>query len=200
MDEPNRKSLILIGYRASGKTTVGRILAERLGWAFIDVDECIEAAFGESIADIFSREGETGFRNRESSALKALSGRNCSVIATGGGAVLRLENRNLLRSLGFVAWLISAPQTILSRIENDPTTAARRPKLTASGGLDEVRELLKVREPLYRETADFVINSDEISPEGVATAILTAWPGQHTYPSPSGAAGFSSSDSSSGRS
>ena len=200
MTEPNHKSLILIGYRATGKTTVGRILAARLGWTFIDVDECIESAFGGSIADIFVREGETGFRNRESSALKALDGRNCSIIATGGGAILRLENRSLLRSLGFVACLISAPETIISRIESDPTTAARRPKLTASGGSEEVRELLKVREPLYRETADFVVNSDDISPEGVATAILTAWTGKHIYPSPSGAAGFSSSDSSSGRS
>jgi shikimate kinase len=194
MAEPSVQSLILIGYRATGKTTVGRILAARLGWVFTDVDDCIESVFGGSIAEIFTREGETGFRNREASALKALSGQNRCIIATGGGAILRIENRTMIRSLGFVVWLESGPETIWARMQGDPTTAARRPNLTSSGGVEEVREVLKVREPLYRETADFVVNSDDISPEGVATDILTAWTGQHTYPSPFGASGSSSSD------
>jgi shikimate kinase len=200
MAEPNAQSLILIGYRATGKTTVGRVLAARLRCEFTDLDESIEAVFGGSIADIFRSEGETGFRNRESSAIRALSGQNRSVVATGGGAILRNENRNALRSLGFVVWLVSGPDAIWTRLQGDPATMARRPNLTSSGGIEEVRELLKVREPLYRETADFVVNSDDISPEQLATAILTAWTGQHTYPSPSGASGSSSSDSSSGRS
>ena len=200
MAEPNGQSLILIGYRATGKTTVGRILAARLGWEFTDLDERIEAVFGGSIADIFRREGETGFRNRESSTIRALSGQNHAVIATGGGAILRQENRKVLRSLGFVVWLVSGPDTIWARLLTDPATMVRRPNLTSSGGIEEVRELLKVREPLYGETADFVVNSDDISPEQVATAILTAWTGQHTCRSPFGACGSSSSDSSSGRS
>jgi shikimate kinase len=190
MAEPSMQSLILIGYRATGKTTVGRILAARLGWTFTDVDECIESVFGGSIADIFSKEGETGFRNREANALRSLSGQNRSIIATGGGAILRHENRTLLHSLGFVVWLESGPETIWARLQSDPTTASRRPNLTATGGVEEVRELLKVREPLYRETADFVINSDEISPEAVATAILSAWT---SYPSSSGVSGSSCS-------
>jgi shikimate kinase len=180
MAERSIRSLILIGYRATGKTTVGRILAARLGWTFTDVDECIESVFGGSIADIFSKEGETGFRNREASALRSLSGHNLNIIATGGGAILRHENRTLLRSLGFVVWLESEPETIWARLQSDPITASRRPNLTATGGVEEVRELLKIRGPLYRETADFVINSDDISPEAVATAILSAW--QHTCP------------------
>jgi shikimate kinase len=194
MAEPGDKPLILIGYRATGKTTVGRILATRLGWDFTDVDDCIESAFGGSIADIFKSEGETGFRNREASALQALRSRNRCVISTGGGAILRLENRTLLHSLGFVAWLTSGPNTIWARLQSDPTTTARRPNLTFTGGVEEVRELMKIREPLYRETADFEVNSDDISPEAVATAILSAWAGQNTCQSPSGASGFSSSD------
>lgn len=193
MKELNTQPLILIGYRATGKSTVGRVLASRLGWAYIDIDQSIESAFGGSIADIFRSEGETSFRSREANAIQALSGMSSCVIATGGGAILSLENRKLLRSLGFVTWLTSEPETILARIASDPTTMARRPNLTASGGLEEVRELLKVRGPLYRETADFVINADEISPEAVATAILTEWTGQHTFPSPSGVSLSSSS-------
>lgn len=177
MLKPRTLPLFLIGYRATGKTTVGRVLAARLGWTFTDVDEYIETVFGGSIAEIFAAEGETGFRDRESTALQALCRRDQCVVATGGGAILRPENRSLLRSAGFVAWLTANPETIWTRLQNDPTTAARRPNLTTSGGLEEVRALLTAREPLYRETADFVADADVPSPEAVAAAILTAWTG-----------------------
>ena len=194
MSQPSPGPLILIGYRATGKTTVGRLLASRLRWAFADIDEHIESTFGGSIAQIFAAEGEAGFRNRESSALGALCTQNQCVIATGGGAILRPENRALLRSAGFVVWLTANPETIWSRLQGDPTTLARRPNLTAAGGLEEVRVLLRAREPLYRETADFIANADVPSPVDVANAILNAWTGQHTHPSPSGVSPSSSSD------
>jgi shikimate kinase len=182
MSDQNQRPLILIGFRATGKTTVGRLLAARLGWDFVDVDEHIEANFGGSIADIFAAEGESGFRKRESQSLRSLCGQNSRVIATGGGAILSQENRSLLRSTGFVVWLTADPQTIWNRLQSDPITAARRPNLTASGGLDEVRVLLAIREPLYRQTADFLANADDPSPESIAAAILRAWTGQSTYP------------------
>jgi shikimate kinase len=177
MSKPSPRPLVLIGYRATGKTTVGRLLAARLGWDFADVDEYIESVFGGSIADIFAAEGEQGFRNRESTALSALCSRDRCVIATGGGAILRPENRSLLRSAGFVTWLTANPETIWARIQLDPTTAARRPNLTSAGGLEEVRSLLAAREPLYRETADFVANANVPSPEDIVAAILTQWTG-----------------------
>jgi len=175
MSEPSERPLILIGFRATGKTTVGRLLAARLGWEFTDIDDYIESVFGGSIADIFTSEGEPGFRSRESLALQAHCSRQRCVIATGGGAILKHENRSLLRSAGFVAWLTAGPETIWTRLQGDPSTEARRPNLTAAGGLEEVRELLTIREPLYRETADFVANANVPSPDTVAADILNAW-------------------------
>jgi shikimate kinase len=169
--------IILIGYRGSGKTTVGQLLAARLGWAFADTDAAIEAVAGRSIADIFATEQEAGFRDREAAIVQQLCQRPRLVLATGGGVVLRPANRTVLRSAGFVVWLQVSPAVAWSRLQADPTTAHRRPNLTARGGLEEVRTLLAAREPLYRELADFAIPTDTPSPEAIATAILSAWAG-----------------------
>jgi shikimate kinase len=179
--------IFLIGYRGTGKTTVGRLLADRLNWTFADCDEHIEAAAEKSIADIFATEGEAGFREREAIALRDLGSRERIVIATGGGAVLRSTNREHLRISGFNAWLTARPETIWARLQLDPTTRARRPNLTPAGGIEEVRALLSAREPLYRAIAHFTADADAPSPEAVAAAILTAWPGSHISPSSSGA-------------
>jgi shikimate kinase len=197
----NLKSrIILIGYRGTGKTTVGRLLAARLGWEFADADDHVEAAAGKSVAAIFAAEGEAGFRDREAAALRELCGRERLVLATGGGAVLRADNRELLHAAGFVAWLTAAPETIWQRLRGDPTTAARRPNLTPAGGLDEVRALVAARSPLYAQLAHFTADADIPSPEAVADAILTACTGSHTSCPPSGASPSSHSASSSGRS
>ena len=169
--------IILIGYRGSGKSTVGRLLAERLRWDFADADEHIEIAAGQSIAEIFASEGEAGFRDREAAVLRELCQQPRLVIATGGGAILRPANRELLRKAGFVAWLRVSPETAWARLQTDPTTAARRPNLTAAGGIEEVRALMAVREPLYREAAALVADADGLSPEAVAAAIFSAWAG-----------------------
>ena len=186
--------VFLIGYRGTGKTTVGRLLADRLGWGFVDADDRIEATAGRSIAEIFAAEGEAGFRDREAAAVAELARLDRHVVSTGGGVILRPANRELLRAAGFVAWLTADPDTIWTRLLTDPTTAARRPNLTASGGADEVRTLLAAREPLYRETAAVRIPTDAPSPEAVADAILSAWTGSSTSRSPSGACPSSSSD------
>lgn len=185
--------ILLIGPRGSGKTTVGRALAARLGWAFADADEHVEAAAGRSIAAIFAVEGEGGFRDREAAALAELCGRTNHVVATGGGAVLRPANRELLCRAGFVVWLDVTPETAWRRLQADPTTAARRPNLTASGGLDEVRALIAAREPLYREAAHFRLPADDPSPDAAAAAILCAWTGSPPSRTSSGAASPSSS-------
>lgn len=186
--------IFLIGSRGTGKSTVGRALAARLGWGFADADECVEAAAGKSIADIFAAEGEGGFRDREAAALAELCALTNHVVATGGGVVLRAASRALLRDSGFVAWLTARPETAFARLQGDPTTAARRPNLTPAGGLDEVRALAAAREPLYRECADFVCDTDGRSPDAAADAILTAWNGS-TPTSRSSSGGCSSSSS-----
>jgi shikimate kinase len=174
---PHPERIVLIGYRGTGKTTVGRLLARELGWGFADCDDVVEAAAGKSIAQLFADEGEAGFRDREAAALTDLCGRERLVIATGGGAVLRPVNRDLLKSAGFVAWLTAPPETIWARLRADSTTSQRRPNLTPTGGVDEVRALVAAREPLYRAVAHFTADTDGPSPESVAATIFKAWPG-----------------------
>jgi shikimate kinase len=185
--------LFLIGSRGTGKSTVGRLLADRLGWGFVDADVHLEAAAGRTIADVFAAEGEAGFRDREAAALAELAARTRHVVATGGGVVLRPANRELLRNSGFIAWLTAPPEAAFARLQGDPTTAARRPNLTPTGGLEEVRTLIAAREPLYRACAHFAVDTDRQSPEAVADAILTAWTGCSSSPPSSGAASPSSS-------
>jgi shikimate kinase len=185
-------NIILIGYRGTGKTTVGRLLAGRLARPFVDADERVETGAGKSIAEIFATEGEVAFRDRESAALAAVCSGSAHVISTGGGAVLREANRRLLTASGFVVWLTSAPETIWERLQADPVTSARRPNLTVAGGIEEVRALLAVRTLLYAETADLTVASDIQSPQEVVEAILTVWNGGSTSRPSSGACGCSS--------
>lgn len=113
---------------------MGRVLAARLGWSFVDGDERIEAEAGTTIAEIFATEGEAGFRDREAEVLAQLCQRQRYVIATGGGVVLRPANRELLKRSGFVVWLTASPEAAFARLQTDPTTATRRPNLTAKAG------------------------------------------------------------------
>lgn len=162
--------LYLVGYRGCGKSSIGAIVAARLGRLFVDADTVLEADAGRTIRDIFVSEGEGGFRDRETATLRKLSVGPPAVIATGGGAILRAENRELLRSTGFVVWLTAPAEVLWDRISIDPTTAARRPNL-AGGGLDEVKALLAAREPHYTATAHSVVDATR-SPEVVADDIL----------------------------
>jgi shikimate kinase len=167
--------ILLVGPRGSGKSTVGPALAAKLGWAFADADELVEATAGKSIATIFADEGEPAFRDREAAALAELCGRTDHVVATGGGAVLREANRDLLTRSGFVVWLTVTPEVAFDRLRGDPTTAARRPNLTPAGGLPEQRALIAAREPLYPAVADFTCDTAVRSPDEAAAAIFAAW-------------------------
>lgn len=161
--------LFLIGYRGTGKSIVGELLAAALGWDFLDADAVVEESAGKTIADIFATDGEQAFRDRESAVLVNLPPQ--LVLATGGGVVLRPANRTILKTSGYVAWLTASPEAIWHRLQSDPTTAARRPALT-TGGYEEVVNLLAVREPLYREVADGVFPTEGRSPGHVAAAIM----------------------------
>jgi shikimate kinase len=166
--------IYLIGYRGTGKSTVGPLVAARLGWRFVDADDMLEKRAGQAIQDIFTAEGEAGFRDREEAILSELARLDNHVIATGGGAILRPANRERLRATGLVAWLTAPAPTIWQRLQADPTTASRRPALS-QGGLTEIEELLRQREPLYRATAMYEFATQERSPEALADAILAAW-------------------------
>lgn len=155
--------VVLIGFMGSGKSSVGRELARRFGAPFVDVDERIESAAGSSIRDLFAREGEPAFREREKAALReALSVKGC-VIATGGGAFSDEENRALLRSYAPVVYLEAAVGTLLDRLAGD----LGRPLLRGGDREAVVRELLSRRIPGYR-TADLTVRTDGRTVEEVA--------------------------------
>src|SRR5262249_557274 len=127
LQKANPPLLFLIGYRCTGKTTVARLLAENLGWDWIDADSALEARYEKSIRQIFAEEGEAGFRDKEKKIFAELCQLRGHVIATGGGVVLRDINRQRMRSSGKVVWLTAEARTIWNRLQADPITAERRP-------------------------------------------------------------------------
>src|SRR5262245_64146381 len=163
--------IFLIGLRGSGKTTVGHVLADRSRLPFRDADAELEARAGRSIRDIFVADGEAAFRDLEEQTLVELIARGPAVVATGGGVVLRETNRTRMKATGKIVWLTAAPEVLWRRMQVDPSTAGRRPDL-ACGGQEEIEELLRLREPLYRSVADLIIDTTERSPEEITADIL----------------------------
>ncbi len=157
-------SICLVGLPGSGKTTVGRQLARRLSLPFVDSDHAIETRIGCSIREFFDREGEARFRDMEEEVLDTLSLDPHCVLSTGGGAVLRPNNRVNLHSRGQVVYLKSTPEELFRRLRHDVS----RPLLQVADPLSRMRELFAVRDPLYRETAHFVLETGRPS---VATLV-----------------------------
>jgi shikimate kinase len=173
----NRQGLSLVGTRGTGKSTVGRILAERLVRPFLDADVELEEKLGRSIASIFAEDGETAFRDWEERVLSELtSAHQGAILATGGGAVLRAANRAALRSFGFVVWLRADPAVAVARLQADRRGLQLRPALTPAGTLAEVAAVLETRTPLYRAVAHAVVDTSQRTPESVVEAILELWP------------------------
>jgi shikimate kinase len=168
--------LFLIGPRGSGKSTVARLLAARLGWPSVDADEYLEGQAGCSVAELFASAGEAAFRDLESATLAEMCGRpGGQVVATGGGVVLRPQNRALLKQHGWAAWLTADAVTLRQRLAGDAATAARRPALQGTSAADEIEEVLRQRAALYRECADCVVITSDKSPAQVADEVLAAW-------------------------
>lgn len=168
--DPDRvRTIVLVGFMAAGKTTVGRLLAQRLGWRFVDLDEQIESQTGSSIAAIFRDSGESAFREMESRLAAQLLNEHDCVLATGGGwaaapgALERLPAH--VRSI----WLQVSAETALRRAGRSP---AVRPLLQVANPLAEARALLTRREPFYRK-ADWHVDVDERSPAEIAAGIMT---------------------------
>ncbi len=166
-------TVVLLGYRGSGKTTVGRKLADRLWVKFVDTDELVVAAAGKNIREIFEQDSEARFRELEMAAVREVCGREDHVVALGGGAVLREENRALLKSMSASRiYLRCQPSELLKRIEADPETAATRPSLTKlAGSPAEIEAMLKIREPLYREVMTKELDVTHLSIDEAMTYI-----------------------------
>lgn len=154
----------IVGLPGSGKSTVGRQLARRLAVPFVDTDHVLEQRLGCSIREFFEREGEARFRDIEAEVIDQLTATHEGVLSTGGGSVLRLENRHCLNERGKVVYLHSSPEEVFRRTRHDQN----RPLLLVNDPLARLRELYKVRDPLYRQSAHFVIETGRPS---VATLV-----------------------------
>ena len=160
-------ALFLIGMMASGKSTVGKALAARLGWDFFDVDREVERRTGVTVAEIFEKEGEAGFRRRETEMMAELTIRPGCIVAMGGGAPLFEVNRKLLKR-GLVVRLLSTVSDVLERTRFDTT----RPLLRSEDPVAKIRELMLAREPVYAEVSDVEVSTTRTHPEAVADRIL----------------------------
>lgn len=161
-------NLILIGPMGAGKSTIGRLLAAELSRDFYDSDHEIQARCGADIPWIFDVEGEAGFRDRETQMIRDLTRHEGVVIATGGGAVLREENRRVLRESGTVIYLLTTVEQQLRRTAKD----RNRPLLQRGDREQLLREMFALRDPLYRATADVVVRTDRRGPRAVVNEIV----------------------------
>ncbi|UJS18151.1 MAG: shikimate kinase [Candidatus Jettenia sp.] len=152
-------NIILIGFRGTGKTTIGRILAQRLGKVFIDADEYLEQREKRTIRNIFTEGGEDLFRDIEVRIIEELCRLNDTIIATGGGVILREENVRRLKRNGIVILLEADVNTIYKRIYENIQTQQKRPNLTNLNGYQEIEYLLAYRRSLYDKAADFVFDT-----------------------------------------
>ena len=166
-----RHNLALIGFMGSGKSTIGPILASRLDMSFVDLDDSIAAEAGMDIGEIFSREGEEGFRSRESKALRRELQGEGKVIACGGGIVLREKNVELLRARSLVFYLRVGRKTALERLGD----GEGRPLLRGEALPERVENLMAARDARYREAAHFVVEAESGDPEAIAGEIADTW-------------------------
>lgn len=162
----------MIGFRATGKTTVGKLLAKRLGYPFVDLDEYIERKLGKSIREVVEEGGWQAFRAEERKAMREFAERGDLVLSLGGGAVMHEAEMEALKKEALVVWLSAPVESIIERLSRDPKTATQRPSLTEKSLEEEVRELLSRREPLYARFADLRISSEGLSPEEIVQKIL----------------------------
>lgn len=163
------KGITLIGFMGAGKTTVGKLLSEKTGMAHIDFDDKIVEEIGMTIQEYFDLNGEAAFREKETKVLKKYIDHNY-VISTGGGIVMRPENRELLKAMAPVVYLETTPEVFIPRLKNDHTTV--RP-LVVSKSSEEIKEVFEPRIGFYEETASLIVSTNQRTPEEVVEEILT---------------------------
>lgn len=164
------KNLILVGFMGTGKSTIGRQLSKILGYPLVDTDALIVAAEKRAISEIFATEGEEYFRDLETRLLRDLCREQThkQIISTGGGIVLREENRRLLRELGFVIWLVAQPETILERTSRN----RERPLLHTEDPAGTIRQLLKERDAAYNSSAHLTLETTGLTFSEISTGII----------------------------
>ena len=182
MSKDRRDLIYLIGFSGTGKSHTGRLLAKKLGWELLDMDELITQKAGVPIIEIFEL-GESHFRQIEQDVLQEIAGLSNRVVSTGGGVPVNPQNRAVLKSSGYVARLTASPETIYKRLRrsfrgnSDDNRGMIRPMLQDDNEapLDKIQGLLDLREPAYSEAADVTIETDGLNPGQVAEGVLTAW-------------------------
>ncbi len=163
-------NIVLIGFMGCGKSTIGRELHKKLGYPLIDADHLIEQQTGKSIPEIFANDGETAFRTMETQLINNMIAQQTShhILSTGGGMVIKPENRTLLRQLGFVVWLSCPPEEILDRTSRN----TNRPLLQCDDPMSVITSLLKERTPFYEETAHLTITTSGLHFDEITCGIL----------------------------
>jgi len=169
-------NIVLIGYRCSGKTVVGKTLARELGREFLDTDELIEENAGRSIQTMISTKGWDRFRETEKRLVEEVSRRNNLVIATGGGIVMDEENVKNLKQNGWVVWLKGKPEVLKGRMAREQGSGRIRPSLTGADPLEEIKEVLSLREPWYGRAGDLVVDTSSLSINDAAALIIKNLP------------------------
>ena len=162
----------LIGYRGTGKTSVGKLLAKKIGFSHYDSDHEIERDSKQTIANLFEDKGEHAFREKEQHMVQLLLQKTNAVISTGGGAILNENTRTELRKAGPVIWLTAETETIMKRLANDADTTNQRPALTNLPPREEIKKTLNHRTPLYQECASLTVATDTLSTSEIAEQIL----------------------------
>jgi len=163
-------NIVLIGFMGSGKSTLGRVLNQKLSYPLIDTDQVIEQQADKSVTDIFASEGEEAFRTMETKLLENMLETQCNqhIISTGGGMIVRPENRILLRRLGFVVWLSCSAQETLERTSRNNN----RPLLQGEDPMAVIRRMLDERSPLYDEAAHLKISTSDLEFDEISCGIL----------------------------
>jgi shikimate kinase len=165
-------NLFLIGYRCSGKTTIGKSIAEAIGWLFVDADTMLVRECGKPIKDIVDTEGWDAFRRVERSTLKQICTTDRQVVATGGGVVLDAENVTAMQASGTIIWLGATAETIQKRMLQDKNTGDFRPALTDKGRMAEIEDMLLKRNPYYDSACDFSIHTDNVPVNEISAIII----------------------------
>jgi shikimate kinase len=165
-------NLFLIGYRCTGKTTVGKSIAATIGGVFVDTDILLVKNHGKNIKDIIDTEGWDAFRRMEQATLKQICAKDRQVVATGGGVVLAPDNVRMMKGNGRIVWLCASAATIRKRMSGDETTGNFRPALTHRGRMEEIEDMLLERNPYYQDACEFSVHTDDMQVDEIAAKII----------------------------